>query len=156
MLVRLVQFLKALSPMLVTLSGIVMLVMLMHPSTAPSPMLLTPSGLVLLVRLVHLCTAPSRSLAPPSPPMSSSSPVPRASARGSRLCVRLCASLTLTVRFGMMFFRRSAFTRSLPSIRSWDAMPGYRAGPQPLDGVSHGRGGASRGHHDIARITPDR
>ena len=54
MLVRLVQFLKALSPMLVTLLGIVMLVRLMQNSKALSPMLVTPSGIVILVRLVQL------------------------------------------------------------------------------------------------------
>ena len=49
MLVRLIQLKKALSPMLVTLSGIVILVRLVHFQKALSPMLVTPSGIVTLV-----------------------------------------------------------------------------------------------------------
>ena len=40
--------------MLVTLSGIVMLLRLAHPQKAAAPMLVTLSGIVMLVRLVHL------------------------------------------------------------------------------------------------------
>ena len=39
--------------MLVTLSGIVMLVRLLQYSNALSPMLVTPSGIVMLVRLLQ-------------------------------------------------------------------------------------------------------
>ena len=39
--------------MLVTPSGITMLVKLMQPEKTPSPMLVTPSGIVILVRLVQ-------------------------------------------------------------------------------------------------------
>ena len=39
--------------MLVTLSGIVMLVRALHPEKAPPPMLVTPSGIVMLVRPVQ-------------------------------------------------------------------------------------------------------
>ena len=40
--------------MLVTPSGIVMLVKLLHPLKASDPMLVTPSGIVMLVRFLHL------------------------------------------------------------------------------------------------------
>ena len=39
--------------MLVTLSGIVMLVKLMQLENAASPMLVTPSGIVMLVKLMQ-------------------------------------------------------------------------------------------------------
>ena len=45
MLVRLLQPLKALLPILVTESGIVMLVRLLQPSKAPYPILVTESGI---------------------------------------------------------------------------------------------------------------
>jgi hypothetical protein len=45
--------------MLVTLSGIVMLVRLVQPENAPSPMLVTLSGITTLVRLVQPENAPS-------------------------------------------------------------------------------------------------
>ena len=53
MLLRLVHPPKAASPMLVTLSGIVMLVRLLQLEKAPTPMLVTPSGIVILVRNSH-------------------------------------------------------------------------------------------------------
>ena len=40
--------------MLVTLSGIVMLVKLLQPRNAASPILVTLSGIVMVVKLVHL------------------------------------------------------------------------------------------------------
>ena len=40
--------------MLVTLSGIVILVKLLQERNADSPMLVTPSGIVMLVKLVQL------------------------------------------------------------------------------------------------------
>ena len=46
MLVRLLQYANAPSPMLVTLLGIVMLVSLLQPLKAPLPMLVTLSGIV--------------------------------------------------------------------------------------------------------------
>ena len=52
MLVRLVQPSKALVPMEVTLSGMVMLVRLVQPQKAPS-MEVTLSGMVMLSRLVQ-------------------------------------------------------------------------------------------------------
>ena len=51
--VRLEQISKAFSPMLVTLSPIVILVRLLQPLKVASPMLVTPSGIVMLVRLLH-------------------------------------------------------------------------------------------------------
>ena len=57
MLVRPVQLLKALSPMLVTLLGIVMLVRPVQYSKAPFPMLVTLLGIVMLVRPVQLLKA---------------------------------------------------------------------------------------------------
>jgi len=39
--------------MLVTLSGMVMLVRLLQPANAPLPMLVTLSGMVMLVRLLQ-------------------------------------------------------------------------------------------------------
>ena len=45
--------------MLVTPSGIVMLVRLMQPEKAQAPMLVTPSGMVILVRLLQLVKAAS-------------------------------------------------------------------------------------------------
>ena len=51
MVVRLLQ--KAKPPMLVTLSGIVMLVRLVQSRKASFPMLVTLSGIVMLVRLVQ-------------------------------------------------------------------------------------------------------
>ena len=51
-------FLKASLPMLITLSGIVTLVRLLHSSNADFPMLVTLSGIVTLVRLVHHLNAP--------------------------------------------------------------------------------------------------
>ena len=52
-LVRLVQPSKALSRMLVTLSGNVMFVRLSHQKKAKRPMLVTLSGIVMLVRLAQ-------------------------------------------------------------------------------------------------------
>ncbi len=46
--------------MLVTLSGIVMLVRLEQAAKVFSPMLVTPSGIVMLVRLVHSLKAHSQ------------------------------------------------------------------------------------------------
>ena len=51
---RLVQYLNASSPILVTLSGIVMLVRLSQPKNASLPILVTLSGIVMLVRLEQL------------------------------------------------------------------------------------------------------
>jgi len=51
--VRLPQPWKALRPMLVTLSGIVMLVRLLQRRKALAPMLVTPSGIVILVKLLQ-------------------------------------------------------------------------------------------------------
>jgi hypothetical protein len=51
MLVRRVQPLKAFSPISVTLSGIVILVRPLQLEKAPTPMLVTPSGIVMLVSL---------------------------------------------------------------------------------------------------------
>ena len=53
MLVRLLQPRNAFSPMLVTLSGIVILVRLLHMKKVPRPMFVTPSGNVILVRPVQ-------------------------------------------------------------------------------------------------------
>ena len=53
MLVRLLQRAKAQLPMVVTLSGIVMLVRLLQPAKAETPMLVTQSGIVMLVRLMQ-------------------------------------------------------------------------------------------------------
>jgi len=61
-LARLEHSLKADSPMLITLVGIVMLVRLEHKQKAKSPMLITLVGMVMLVRLVHLKKAPSAML----------------------------------------------------------------------------------------------
>ena len=58
--VRLPQYSKAFLPMLVTLSGIVMLVRLPHTANARNPMLVTLSGIVILVRLVR----PKKALPP--------------------------------------------------------------------------------------------
>ena len=52
-LVRLVQKLNALFPILVTLSGIVTLVRLLQPVNTIPPMLVTLSGISMLVRLLH-------------------------------------------------------------------------------------------------------
>jgi hypothetical protein len=52
-LVRLVQLLNALSPILVTLLGIIMLARLVQLLNAPIPMLVTLLGIVMLVRLVQ-------------------------------------------------------------------------------------------------------
>ena len=52
-LVRLSEKLKALLPILVRLSGIVMLVRLLHSAKVPSSMLVTPFPIVMLVRLVQ-------------------------------------------------------------------------------------------------------
>ena len=46
-------------PILVTLSGIVILVRLLHPENALSPIPVTPSGIVMLVSLAQLLKAPS-------------------------------------------------------------------------------------------------
>ena len=51
--VKLVQEPKTLSPILVTLSGIVTLVKPVQYSNAPYPILVTLSGMVTLVKLVH-------------------------------------------------------------------------------------------------------
>ena len=51
--VRLALPTKVESPMLVTLSGIVMFVRLVQSEKALPPMLVTLSGIVILVRLVH-------------------------------------------------------------------------------------------------------
>ena len=40
--------------MLVTLLGMVMLVRLRQPSNAPSPILVTPSGIVMLIKLLKV------------------------------------------------------------------------------------------------------
>ena len=53
-LVRLLQLEKALYPMLVTLFGMVILVRLLQLSKAESLMLVTLSGMVMLVRLLKL------------------------------------------------------------------------------------------------------
>ena len=53
MLVRLLQFWNAQSPMIVTLFGMVMLVRLLQFRNAPAPMLVTVSGIFILVRLLH-------------------------------------------------------------------------------------------------------
>ena len=53
MLVRLVQSLNALSPILVTLLGILMLVRLAQSENAYSPISVTLSGIVMHVRLVQ-------------------------------------------------------------------------------------------------------
>ena len=59
MLVRLVQNAKAYSPMLVTLSGIVMFVRLVQLYEGPErPILVTLSGIVMLIRLVQPEKAP--------------------------------------------------------------------------------------------------
>ena len=52
-LVKLLQFSNASSPILVTLSGISMLVKLLQPENAESPMLVTPLPMVMLVRLLQ-------------------------------------------------------------------------------------------------------
>lgn len=52
-LVRLVQKLNVLFPILVTLSGIVTLVRLLQPVNTIPPMLVTLSGISMLVRLLH-------------------------------------------------------------------------------------------------------
>ena len=53
MLVRLLQLKKVCSPMLVTPSGIVMLVRSLQSEKASSPMLVTPFGIVMLVSPVQ-------------------------------------------------------------------------------------------------------
>ena len=53
MLVKLLQFLNAHSPILVTLSGIVTLIKLLQPQNAPYPILVTLSGIVILVKLLQ-------------------------------------------------------------------------------------------------------
>ena len=50
---RLRQYRKAHSPMLVTLSGMFMLVKLLHPLKAQFPMLVTPFGILMLIKLSH-------------------------------------------------------------------------------------------------------
>ena len=56
--VRMLQPLNALCPILVTLSGIVMLVRLLQPLNALCPILVRPlSGIVMLVKLVHATNA---------------------------------------------------------------------------------------------------
>ena len=52
-LVKLLQSLKAPSPMLVTTLGIVILVKLLQLLKAPSPMLVTPLGISILVKLLQ-------------------------------------------------------------------------------------------------------
>ena len=69
MFVRLVQLPKAQSPMLVTLSGIVILVRLVQPLKALLPILVTPLPIVMLVRLVHLSKAQSPMLVTGLPSM---------------------------------------------------------------------------------------
>ena len=69
MLVRLAQPEKVPTPMLVTLLPIVMLVRLAQPEKAPFPMLVTLSGIVILVRLVQLEKAPSPMLVTGLPSM---------------------------------------------------------------------------------------
>ncbi len=64
MLIRLLHPENAEEPMLVTPSGIVMLVRLPHPENAPSPMLVTLSGIVMLVRLLQYENALSPMLSP--------------------------------------------------------------------------------------------
>ena len=54
MLVKPPQPSNAASPIVVTLSGIVMLVKLSHQANAYSPMLVTLSGIVMLVKPVQL------------------------------------------------------------------------------------------------------
>ena len=54
MLVRLVHKANASPPMVVTLSGMVILVRLVQLENAATPMLVTLSGMVMLVRLVQL------------------------------------------------------------------------------------------------------
>jgi hypothetical protein len=49
MLVKLVQFKNAFSPMLVTLSGIVIFVKLVQKLNAQAPMVVTLSGIIMLV-----------------------------------------------------------------------------------------------------------
>ena len=56
---------NALSPMLVTLSGITILVKPLHPKNAYSPMLVTLSGIVMLFKPLHPENAQSPMLAPP-------------------------------------------------------------------------------------------
>ena len=60
MLVRLLQLRKASSPMLVTLSGIVMVVSALQYQKANNPILVTLSGIVMLVRLLQ----PKKALSP--------------------------------------------------------------------------------------------
>ena len=57
-MVRLVQPEKALEPMLVTLSGMIMVVRLVQPENAYLPMLVTLSGIIILPRLVQPSNAP--------------------------------------------------------------------------------------------------
>jgi len=52
--VRLVQLLKLIEPILVTVLGIVMLVKLVQPLNEEDPILVTVSGIVTLVKLVQL------------------------------------------------------------------------------------------------------
>ena len=58
MLVRLSQSSNARRPILVTLSGIVTVVRLSQWQNAPTPMVVTLSGIVMLVRLVQSSNAP--------------------------------------------------------------------------------------------------
>ena len=57
MLVKLLQLANAYAPMLVTLSGIVMLVKLLQPLKVELPILVTLSGIVMLVKLLQLAKA---------------------------------------------------------------------------------------------------
>ena len=54
---RFSQYSKAYFPMEITLSGIAMLVRLLHPEKAEFPIEVTPSGIVMLVRLEHFLKA---------------------------------------------------------------------------------------------------
>ena len=53
MAVRLSHSKNALSPILVTLSGIVIEVKTLQPANATSPILVTLSGIVIVVKLTH-------------------------------------------------------------------------------------------------------
>jgi hypothetical protein len=67
MLVRLVQPLNALQPILVTPMPITALFRLVQPKNALSPMLVTLSGITILVRLVQSLNAPSPIIVTPMP-----------------------------------------------------------------------------------------
>ena len=58
--IRIEQFLNALFPMLVTESGIVIVVKLVQVPDEPFPMLVTESGIVILIKLVQLLNAVSQ------------------------------------------------------------------------------------------------